>query len=114
VADREVHFSETFLQHATAEFPPGGSADGKPSWTLFESGPLKAFKTAFGRNWEKNTIAEPGTGIRVVMTHALPFFPAMTVYAVLVVDEDGSDYVELLDIVVDHDYFNMIEDDPPG
>ena len=64
---------------------------------------------AFGGSWEKNTIAAPG--IRVVMTHALPFFPAMAVYAALV--RDGNDeYVELLDIVVDRDYFNLIEDDP--
>jgi hypothetical protein len=50
-------------------------------------------------------------GVRIVTTHALPFFPAMSVYALLV--GDGShEWVELLDIVVDRDYFNLIEDDP--
>ena len=42
------------------------------------------------------------------MTHGVPVFPAMVVYACLGTD----DAVELLDVVVDNDYFNLI-DDPP-
>lgn len=42
------------------------------------------------------------------MTHGVPVFPAMTFYAVLGTD----DSVELLDVTVDEDYFEILEGDP--
>jgi hypothetical protein len=72
--------------------------------------PLRAPDKAVFTGDETAAIAAPG--IRLVMTHALPFFPAMAVYAALVT-HDGQEYVELLDIVVDRDYFKMLEDYPP-
>ena len=97
------------MEHALAEFPRGGASDGRPSWQLFEDGPLKAVEVAFGHSWEKNAIA--AEGVRVVTTHSLPYFPAMSIYAVLVHDR-SEEWVELLDIVIDRDYLNLIEDDP--
>jgi len=47
-------------------------------------------------------------GIRFVMTHAVPVFPAMVFFAAL--GTDGS--VDLLDVVIDEDYFEMLEGDP--
>ena len=86
VAPREVRRSATFLAHAMEEFPPVGSVDGGPSWEMFEAGPLKAIEFAFGHSWEKNVVTPEG--VRIVTTHALPFFPAMSIYALLV--SDGS------------------------
>jgi hypothetical protein len=76
---------------------------------MFESGPLVAITKAFGDNFEGNAEAAPG--VRFVMTHSLPFFPAMCVYAIVVMD-GPSEWVELLDITVDDDYFKLIDDDP--
>ena len=101
--------SDTFKAHAREAFPPGGSVEGKPRWEMFEEGPLVAIAKAFGDNFEGNAEAAPG--IRVVMTHALPFFPAMAVYAAVIVD-GPSEWVELLDITVDDEYFRLIDDDP--
>lgn len=42
------------------------------------------------------------------MTHAVPVFPALVIYAVLADD----DTVELLSITIDDDYFDLIDDDP--
>jgi hypothetical protein len=42
------------------------------------------------------------------MTHSVPLFLAMVFYAAL--DVDGS--VDLLDVVVDPDYWDLLGDDP--
>jgi hypothetical protein len=42
------------------------------------------------------------------MTHGMPFFPPLVMYACL--GTDGA--VELLDVVVDDNYFDLIGDDP--
>jgi len=42
------------------------------------------------------------------MTHAVPFFPALVVYAVLL--SDGV--IEVVDLDVDEEYWDLISDDP--
>lgn len=42
------------------------------------------------------------------MTHGVPIFPAMVIYGCLGTD----DSVELLDVIVDDEYFDVINDDP--
>jgi hypothetical protein len=44
-------------------------------------------------------MAEPLPGIRAWTTIALPFFPPMTFYAVMV-----EDYIELIGLTVDEEY----------
>ncbi len=105
---RRVIRSETFLEHARALYPPGGDAEGHPSFELFEAGPLRAAELAFSTDWEGQTQAIEGVDIRVVMTHGVPVFPAMTIYAI----RGSDDSVELLDVDVDDDYFEMLEGDP--
>jgi len=105
---RRVTRSAGFVERARTLFPPGGSAEGRPSFEHFEAGPLRAVELAFSLDWEGQLEALEGTGIRFVMTHAVPVFPAMTFYAVLGTD----DVVELLDVTVDEDYFEMLEGDP--
>lgn len=46
--------------------------------------------------------------IRHVMTHAVPLFPPLVVYAVLL--SDGT--IETMDLEVDEDYWDTIGDDP--
>jgi hypothetical protein len=100
--------SEGFLRRAQALYPPGGSTDGRPSFELFEQRPLRAVEEVFARRFDEQPEAVEGTGIRFAMTHGLPFFPALVIYACLGTD----DAVELLDVVVDEDYFDLIGDDP--
>ena len=89
-------------------YPPGGTPEGRPSFELFEAGPLRAVELAFSLDWEGQLEAIEGVGIRFVMTHGVPIFPAMTFFAALGTD----DSVELLDVTVDEDYFEMLESDP--
>ena len=42
------------------------------------------------------------------MSHAVPIFPALVLYAVLADD----DTVELISVTIDPDYFDLIGDDP--
>jgi hypothetical protein len=44
------------------------------------------------------------------MTHAVPYFPALVIFAILLTD--GT--VETLDLDVDQDYWDLIGDDPEG
>jgi hypothetical protein len=90
-------------------FPPGGSSSGRPSFELFERLILRAAELQFSLQFDDLPVAvtEVPT-IRYVMTHAVPFFPALVLYAVLLVD----DTVETLDLDVDEDYWDLIGDDP--
>ena len=54
--------------------------------------------------------AVEGTGIRFVMTHAVPYFPALVIYGMLVAD--GEEIIELVDVVIDEDYFDTVDGDP--
>lgn len=69
---------------------------------------LRAAEEAFSRDFEAQL--EAFAGIRFVMTHAVPVFPALVVYAVLADD----DTVELVSITIDPDYFDLVSDDPDG
>jgi len=101
-----VRRSAFFLEQAYELFPPGGSADDRPSFELFAAGPLLAVEEAFSRIYEEHPEAMPG--IRFAMTHGVPVFPALVVYATL----GDDDTVELLSITIDEDYFGLIGDDP--
>lgn len=96
------------MERAHALYPPGGSTDGRPSFELFERWPLRAVEELFSRKFEEQPEAVEGTGIRFAMTHGMPVFPAMVMYACM--GTDGA--VELLDVVVDDDYFDLIANDP--
>ena len=88
--------------------PSRGSSDGRPSFELFEAGPLRAVEELFTRKFDDQPEAIGGSGIRIAMTHGVPSFPAMVIYACL-----GTDgHVELLDVVVDGDYLGLVGDDP--
>ena len=100
---REVRLSDSFRAEAAVHFPPGGSIDGKPPWEMFEKGPLRAAIQAFGEDFEGNAIAyDP---VRIVQMPPTVFFPPMTIYAILV-----EDWVEIMSIDVDSDYFGRIND----
>jgi hypothetical protein len=95
---RQVCRSDYFLETACAYFPPGGSVDGRPSFDLFETGPLRAVEDLCAHAFEQMVEVYPG--IRAWTTIDLPFFMPMTFYAAL--DTSGS--VELLDLTCDIDY----------
>lgn len=106
MARREVRRSNLFLEHAHELFPPGGSAEGSPSFELFESGPLRGVEELFSRALADQP--EAAAGIHFALLAPVPAFPAMVIYACL-----GTDgVVELLDIEIDHDYYDLIGDDP--
>ena len=105
---RRVVRSEGFVQRAEALYPPGGSGEGRPSFELFCAGPLRAVEELFSRRFDDQPEAVEGTAVRFALTHDLPIFPAMVFYAWL--GTDGA--VELLDVVVDEEFFDRIADDP--
>jgi len=94
---RSVRRGEFFVEAAERYFPRGGSPEGRPSFEMFEAGPLRGIEALFGRAFDE--LPEPYPGIREWTTIEVPFFAPMTFYALLV-DED----VELIDLVVDEDY----------
>ena len=103
---RRVRRTTHFLDEAQGLFPLGGSPDGRPSFELFADRILRAVEELFARDFEGQP--EAFAGIRFAMTHAVPVFPALVIYAVLADD----DTVELLSITIDDDYFDLIDDDP--
>lgn len=90
---RPVVRSGLFIQSAQRHFPPGGSAEGKPSFELFERGPLRAVEELFSRAFEDQPEGLEGTGIRFATTHQVPAFPAMTFFALLTTKQ-GMEVVE--------------------
>lgn len=106
---REVRRSESFNQQARELYPPGGSSSGQASYEQFEDLVLKGVILMFSRQFDDLPIAVSGVeSIRHVMTHAVPLFPALVVYGVLLAD--GA--VELVALDVDEDYWDLIADDP--
>jgi hypothetical protein len=106
---RQVRMGPSFEAIARQEFPPGGSAEGRPSYELFVDGPLKAFEAAF-QHWERNAMPLPGVDtVRSADVANNPYFPLLTAIAVLVRDND--EYVELVDLLVDWDFWTR--DEPP-
>jgi hypothetical protein len=110
VAAREVRHSAVFLAKARSLFPPGGTAAGRASFELFERLVLRAVELQLSRQFDDLPVALPGVeAIRHVMTHAVPMFPPLVVYAMLLTD--GT--VETLDLEVDEEYWDLIGDDDP-
>ena len=106
---REVRHSDQFLAKARSLFPPGGSDTGRASFELFEELVLRGAELQFSRQFDELPIALAEVpAIRHVMTHAVPFFPALVIYGILL--SDGV--VEILDLDVDEDYWDLIGDDP--
>ena len=100
-----VERSELFLRRALVEFPLGGGIEGRPSFELFEEFLLTKVERVLSEHFEAQM--EAVAGVRFVMTHGVPFVPACVIYAARV-----GDHVELLDIIVDWDYWETIGDDP--
>ena len=93
------------------EMAPVGqiAADGRASFELFERLILRSVEFQLSRQFDDLPIALPEVpAIRHVMTHAVPYFPALVIFAVLLTD--GT--VETLDLDVDEDYWDLIGDDP--
>lgn len=105
---RQVRRTARFLTAAKNLYPPGGSADGTPSFELFEAGPLKGAETQFALAFDDLPAAIDGVAIKAVITHGVPIFPAMVFYGMLATD--GA--VDLIDVTIDPDYFDQIADDP--
>ena len=106
---RQVRRSEQFVAEAKAMFPVGGSAQGQPSFALFEDGPCNAASTAFSLNFETQREAIEGLpAIRLVLTPPTPIFGPLVFYGVLLAD----DTVELASITGDLDYWQRIDEDP--
>jgi hypothetical protein len=102
---RNVRLSADFLALAKAYFPEGGSATGTPSFEMFSAGPLDAAMELFGRSFEE--LPEEAPGIRAWNTLQTPFFPPIVFYGALV-----EDYVELMSLTVDNEYWEQIDADP--
>jgi len=100
-----VTVSDEVLREARGRFPVGGSAEGKPSYELFETGPLAAATAYFEREFDN--ALEEAAGIRFHMTVGT-YFPAMAFYAARI----GTTGIEIIDLVVDDQYEETIGRDP--
>lgn len=108
---RPVRRSAAFLERAYKAFPPGGGADGTASFELFDERILQIAELRMSTDFEGLPEAVPGTAIRFVMTHSLPFFPPLVLYGMLVT-EGTDEIIELIDVTVDDDYFEGLNNDP--
>ena len=83
--------------------------DGRPSFELFEQLILRGAELQFALQFDDLPVAllEVPT-IRHVMTHAVPSFPALIIYGILLTD--GA--VELVDLDIDEEYWDLIGNDP--
>lgn len=102
---RPVTVNAAVEAKARCEFPPGGSADGRPSYELFRERALGPVIDVWKRNFEASPEAEPGSPVRVALTFPAPVFPPMAFYGILV-----GDGVEILDFTYDDDYWDTFED----
>ena len=102
---RRVEVSAEVRARAVQEFPPGGSADGRPSYQLFCERALDPVVEAWARDFEASPEAQPGIPVRVALTFPAPFFPPMAFYGILV-----SDHVEIIDYTVDEEYWDTFDD----
>jgi hypothetical protein len=109
VEPRQVRHSAQFLTKARLLFPPGGTETGRASFELFEERVLRAVELQLSRQFDELPAALPEVeAIRHVMTHAVPFFPPLVIYAILL--SDGT--VETMDLDIDDEYWDLIEGDP--
>ncbi len=106
---RHLRRSAQFVAQAKALFPPGGAAEGRPSFETFEQGPLRAAETAFATAFERQCQHIDGMpSIRYVLVTPTAFFGPLVISAVLLRD----DSVELVSVVADDDYWDLLGDDP--
>jgi len=109
---RSVRHSNEFLAKARSLFPPGGSTTGRASFEQFERLILRAAELQFSRQFDHLPVAiHEIPSIRYVMTHAVPYFPPLIIYAVLMSD-GATGTIETIDLEVDEDYWDLIADDP--
>jgi hypothetical protein len=87
---------------------PKVSAEGRPTLTLFERGPLAAAGEYFGRYFDVALVESEGSPVRYYQTVST-FFPVLGFFAIRV-----ADHVEIIDFIVDDDYWGVIEGDPEG
>jgi hypothetical protein len=108
---RPVRRSAAFLEQAERLFPPGGSAEGRPSFEVFEQGPLRGAATAFSLAFEaqREHIESVGS-IRYVMVPPTQFFGPLVISACLL--RDGT--VEIVSVIEDEGYWDQVGDDPAG
>ena len=105
---RRVIRSAGFLDSAHRLFPPA-SASGAPTFRLFEDGPLRGAEFAFARNFEAQPESVEGVGsVRYITIPPTPVFGPMVITACLLVD--GT--VEILSVIHDDGYWDMIAGDP--
>jgi hypothetical protein len=106
---RQIRRSEAFIEDAKRLFPPGGSTEGRPSFQLFEQGPLRGAETAFSLNFEAQLEPVEGVGsVRSVMVPPTTVFGPLVIYAILT--NDGI--VEIVSVMEDEGYWNLVEGDP--
>lgn len=99
---RAVRHGHGFLERARALFPPGGSADGAPSFELFEATILQTATLAFANNFEAcASDMGPDSPVRMVLTADTVAFWRPVVFYGLLVDDDT---VEIVDLAVDDRY----------
>ncbi|MGI8808863.1 MAG: hypothetical protein ACR2KK_13685 [Acidimicrobiales bacterium] len=85
------------------------SAEGRPSFRLFEEGPLRGAETAFSRNFEALREAVEGVGsIRYVMIPPTPVFGPLVISACLLANGD----MEVVSVIEHEDYWGLIDDSP--
>jgi hypothetical protein len=102
--------SARFEAIAKCEFPPGGSAEGRPSYELFLERPLRAFQAAF-QHWDSNAMPVKGiSSIRSADVANDPYFPLLQAIAVEVTDDAMNVHVELDDLIVDWDFWTRPDD----
>lgn len=106
---RQVRRSSAFLEQARQLFPLAGSAEGRPSFKVFEQGPLRGAETAFSLDFEAQREHVEGVGsIRYVLIPPTPFFGPLVIFACLMTDG----VIELVSVIEDEDYWDLIGDDP--
>ncbi len=106
---RPIRRSRAFLEEAKRLFPPGGSASGRPSFQVFEQGPLRGAETAFSLNFEAQLEPVEGVGsVRSVVVPPTPVFGPLVISAVLL--NDGV--VEIVSVIEDEGYWDFVDADP--
>jgi hypothetical protein len=105
---RPVRRSQDFIEEAQQLFPPGGSASGRPSFQLFEQGPLRGAETAFSLNFEAQLEPVEGVGsLRSVVVPPTAVFGPLVISAILTTDG----VVEIVGVIEDDGYWDLVEGD---
>ena len=106
---RSVRRSAAFLRQAQRLFPRAGSSEGRPSFAMFEQGPLRGAETALSLNFDaqRQHIEEVGS-IRYVMVPPTSFFGPIVISACLLADG----VIELVSVIEDEGYWDLIAGDP--